>query len=149
MNCDISQKSLFSLLKQCVYSNTAYKMRLGDYLLCCMSCIFQETDRIQTFMRYQIRDMCLRFLCPSYFNECVINFVTKLSMMCDYFMIKFLLFSVVFSADVYERLIRKGKKPSFIQLLVTQTVSAVWHVRKYFYTMCSAIYLLKDFYNNV
>ncbi|KAK4726364.1 hypothetical protein R3W88_031281 [Solanum pinnatisectum] len=28
---------------------------------------------------------------------------------------------------VYERLIQKGRKPSFVQLLVTQTVSAVWH----------------------
>ncbi|XP_031098791.1 lysophospholipid acyltransferase 1-like [Ipomoea triloba] len=28
---------------------------------------------------------------------------------------------------VYERLIRKGKKPGFFQLLATQTVSAVWH----------------------
>lgn len=31
-------------------------------------------------------------------------------------------------ADVYERLIQKGKKPGFFQLLATQTVSAVWHV---------------------
>lgn len=28
---------------------------------------------------------------------------------------------------VYERLIQKGKKPGFFQLLATQTVSAVWH----------------------
>ncbi|XP_038970617.1 lysophospholipid acyltransferase 1-like [Phoenix dactylifera] len=28
---------------------------------------------------------------------------------------------------VYERLIQKGKKPGFLQLLATQTVSAVWH----------------------
>ncbi|KAG6557172.1 hypothetical protein Mapa_001099 [Marchantia paleacea] len=28
---------------------------------------------------------------------------------------------------VYERLVRKGKKPGFWQLLVTQVVSAVWH----------------------
>ncbi|KAK1321893.1 hypothetical protein QJS10_CPA03g02052 [Acorus calamus] len=28
---------------------------------------------------------------------------------------------------VYERLITKGKKPGFLQLLATQTVSAVWH----------------------
>uniref|UniRef100_A0A0D6QUZ7 Wax synthase domain-containing protein n=1 Tax=Araucaria cunninghamii TaxID=56994 RepID=A0A0D6QUZ7_ARACU len=28
---------------------------------------------------------------------------------------------------VYERLIQKGKKPGFIQLLATQIVSAVWH----------------------
>ncbi|CAN6481185.1 unnamed protein product [Victoria cruziana] len=28
---------------------------------------------------------------------------------------------------VYERLILKGKKPGFLQLLMTQTVSAVWH----------------------
>jgi lysophospholipid acyltransferase len=28
---------------------------------------------------------------------------------------------------VYERLIQKGKRPGFFQLLVTQTVSAVWH----------------------
>jgi hypothetical protein len=32
------------------------------------------------------------------------------------------------SVDVYERLIQKGKKPGFFQLLATQTVSAVWHV---------------------
>ncbi|CAK9175399.1 unnamed protein product [Ilex paraguariensis] len=31
-------------------------------------------------------------------------------------------------ANVYERLIQKGKKPGFFQLLATQTVSAVWHV---------------------
>lgn len=30
--------------------------------------------------------------------------------------------------DVYERLVQKGKKPGFLQLLVTQVVSAVWHV---------------------
>lgn len=30
--------------------------------------------------------------------------------------------------DVYERLIQKGKKPGFLQLLATQTVSAIWHV---------------------
>ncbi|KAG8662128.1 hypothetical protein MANES_01G066800v8 [Manihot esculenta] len=29
---------------------------------------------------------------------------------------------------VYERLIQKGKKPGFFQLLATQTTSAVWHV---------------------
>ncbi|RWW05435.1 hypothetical protein BHE74_00006986 [Ensete ventricosum] len=29
---------------------------------------------------------------------------------------------------VYERLIEKGKKPGFFQLLATQTISAVWHV---------------------
>lgn len=28
---------------------------------------------------------------------------------------------------VYERLVQKGKKPGFFQLLATQTVSAVWH----------------------
>ncbi|XP_042505390.1 lysophospholipid acyltransferase 1-like [Macadamia integrifolia] len=28
---------------------------------------------------------------------------------------------------VYERLIQKGKKPGFLQLLATQTVSAIWH----------------------
>ncbi|MBA0598706.1 hypothetical protein Gorai_008453, partial [Gossypium raimondii] len=28
---------------------------------------------------------------------------------------------------VYERLVKKGKKPGFFQLLATQTVSAVWH----------------------
>ncbi|KAK8367857.1 hypothetical protein V6Z11_A01G000500 [Gossypium hirsutum] len=28
---------------------------------------------------------------------------------------------------VYERLVKKGKKPRFFQLLATQTVSAVWH----------------------
>ncbi|KAK8934859.1 hypothetical protein KSP39_PZI014959 [Platanthera zijinensis] len=28
---------------------------------------------------------------------------------------------------VYDRLIQKGKKPGFLQLLATQTVSAVWH----------------------
>ncbi|XP_052171097.1 lysophospholipid acyltransferase 1-like [Diospyros lotus] len=28
---------------------------------------------------------------------------------------------------VYERLIQKGKKPGFFQLLATQTVSAIWH----------------------
>ncbi|KAJ0968373.1 hypothetical protein J5N97_025290 [Dioscorea zingiberensis] len=28
---------------------------------------------------------------------------------------------------VYERLIQKGRKPGFLQLLATQTVSAVWH----------------------
>ncbi|GER40518.1 membrane bound O-acyl transferase family protein [Striga asiatica] len=28
---------------------------------------------------------------------------------------------------IYERLIQKGKKPGFFQLLATQTVSAVWH----------------------
>ncbi|XVE91020.1 hypothetical protein DITRI_Ditri20bG0122500 [Diplodiscus trichospermus] len=28
---------------------------------------------------------------------------------------------------VYERLIKKGKKPGFFQLLATQTISAVWH----------------------
>ncbi|CAL9047598.1 lysophospholipid acyltransferase 1-like [Musa acuminata AAA Group] len=28
---------------------------------------------------------------------------------------------------VYERLIQKGKKPGFFQLLATQTISAVWH----------------------
>ncbi|KAD5508327.1 hypothetical protein E3N88_16030 [Mikania micrantha] len=28
---------------------------------------------------------------------------------------------------VYDRLVQKGKKPGFIQLLATQTVSAVWH----------------------
>lgn len=28
---------------------------------------------------------------------------------------------------VYERLIQKGKRPGFFQLLATQTVSAVWH----------------------
>jgi lysophospholipid acyltransferase len=28
---------------------------------------------------------------------------------------------------VYERLIQKGKKPGFLQLLGTQTVSAIWH----------------------
>ncbi|XP_011072149.1 lysophospholipid acyltransferase 1 [Sesamum indicum] len=28
---------------------------------------------------------------------------------------------------VYERLVQKGKKPGFVQLLATQTVSAVWH----------------------
>ncbi|GFP84818.1 putative deoxyribonuclease tatdn1 [Phtheirospermum japonicum] len=32
-----------------------------------------------------------------------------------------------FNLDVYERLIQKGKKPGFFQLLATQTVSAVWH----------------------
>jgi hypothetical protein len=31
-------------------------------------------------------------------------------------------------SDVYERLIQKGKKPGFLQLLGTQTVSAIWHV---------------------
>lgn len=34
--------------------------------------------------------------------------------------------------DVYERLIQTGKKPGFIQLLATQTVSAVWHVSKFY-----------------
>ncbi|KAK3429125.1 hypothetical protein EUGRSUZ_E00532 [Eucalyptus grandis] len=29
---------------------------------------------------------------------------------------------------VYDRLVQKGKKPGFFQLLATQTVSAVWHV---------------------
>ncbi|KAF3676984.1 Retrovirus-related Pol polyprotein from transposon TNT 1-94 [Capsicum annuum] len=29
--------------------------------------------------------------------------------------------------DVYERLIQKGRKPTFAQLLITQAVSAVWH----------------------
>ncbi|CAI9784529.1 unnamed protein product [Fraxinus pennsylvanica] len=29
--------------------------------------------------------------------------------------------------NVYERLIQKGKKPGFFQLLATQTVSAAWH----------------------
>lgn len=28
---------------------------------------------------------------------------------------------------VYERLVKKGKKPGFFQLLATQTISAVWH----------------------
>ncbi|GAB4858210.1 Lysophosphatidylcholine acyltransferase 1 [Ancistrocladus abbreviatus] len=28
---------------------------------------------------------------------------------------------------VYERLVQKGKKPGFFQLLATQTVSAIWH----------------------
>ena len=31
-------------------------------------------------------------------------------------------------SDVYDRLVQKGKKPGFVQLLATQTVSAVWHV---------------------
>jgi hypothetical protein len=30
--------------------------------------------------------------------------------------------------DVYDRLVQKGKKPGFFQLLATQTTSAVWHV---------------------
>ena len=30
--------------------------------------------------------------------------------------------------DVYERLVPKGGKAGFAQLLVTQVVSAVWHV---------------------
>ncbi|KAI7987983.1 Lysophospholipid acyltransferase 1 [Camellia lanceoleosa] len=29
--------------------------------------------------------------------------------------------------DVYERLVQKGKKPGFFQLLATQTVNAIWH----------------------
>lgn len=32
------------------------------------------------------------------------------------------------SVDVYERLVKPGKKAGFFQLLTTQTVSAVWHV---------------------
>jgi MBOAT, membrane-bound O-acyltransferase family len=32
------------------------------------------------------------------------------------------------TADVYERLVKKGKKAGFLQLLATQTVSAIWHV---------------------
>lgn len=40
----------------------------------------------------------------------------------------------MFSAavDVYERLVKKGKKAGFFQLLATQTVSAVWHVSNLF-----------------
>ena len=30
-------------------------------------------------------------------------------------------------ADVYERLVPEGKKPTFRSLLVTQLVSGVWH----------------------
>lgn len=33
-----------------------------------------------------------------------------------------------FPVDVYDRLVKKGKKPGFFQLLATQTVSAIWHV---------------------
>lgn len=33
--------------------------------------------------------------------------------------------------DVYDRLVKKGKKPGFFQLLVTQTISAIWHVSFY------------------
>ena len=43
----------------------------------------------------------------------------------DFTMILLLFHSGV---DVYERLVQKGKKPGFFQLLATQTVSAVWHV---------------------
>lgn len=35
--------------------------------------------------------------------------------------------------DVYERLVRSGKKAGFFQLLATQTVSAVWHVSSFFH----------------
>lgn len=35
---------------------------------------------------------------------------------------------VLLNADVYERIVKPGKKAGFFQLLATQTVSAVWHV---------------------
>lgn len=35
---------------------------------------------------------------------------------------------LLFFPDVYDRLVQNGKKPGFLQLLATQTVSAVWHV---------------------
>jgi hypothetical protein len=41
-------------------------------------------------------------------------------------------------SDVYERLIQKGKKPGFLQLLGTQTVSAIWHVS---YIILMSMYL--------
>ena len=38
-------------------------------------------------------------------------------------------FLTLLPTDVYERLV-KGKRPGFQQLLATQVVSAVWHVRR-------------------
>lgn len=41
------------------------------------------------------------------------------------------MFAIVYVlVDVYDRLIQSGKKPGFLQLLATQTVSAIWHVSK-------------------
>ena len=40
----------------------------------------------------------------------------------------FLHFLTLLLSDVYERLVVKGKRPGFRQLLATQVVSAVWHV---------------------
>ena len=44
-------------------------------------------------------------------------------------------------SDVYERLIQKGKKPGFLQLLGTQTVSAIWHV-SYIFPLTSFVFSL-------
>ena len=43
----------------------------------------------------------------------------------------------VLVADVYERLVQKGKKAGFFQLLATQTVSAIWHVSFHLLTYIS------------
>lgn len=44
--------------------------------------------------------------------------------------------------DVYDRLVQKGKRPGFFQLLATQTVSAVWHVSINTLCMCEFIALV-------
>ena len=47
--------------------------------------------------------------------------------------------------DVYDRLVQKGKKPGFFQLLATQTTSAVWHVS----TICNHLFYLCGWSGNL
>lgn len=63
-------------------------------------------------------------VCVSFSFACFLCQDIQLLAICD-----------IFSPDVYERLLQKGKKPGFLQLLATQTVSAVWHVSVIF--LCS------------